>query len=236
MALTLYLFGKGLCARKIYFVLLCIFCRKPALWLSIFFAKTNYAEIIGISPWAKFLFFTNQYSHHEIYIHPWCTQFRREDSEHTTIPLLLFKSFKVFKQWTKHSLPNKPIAHTLQAAKLYLKTNIPGTSEIRTLTSSLSLWRRWLQRSRKQCPPMIHSFWMRLWKPSLVLQWGSIITCTREEMRQQRSEAFSSRRGPSSSAERREGVNVKKLQTVLELAVNSGVPKTKVCQLLTVKL
>lgn len=55
-------------------------------------------------------------------------------------------------------------------------------------------------------------------------------------MRQQRSEAFSSRRGPSSSAERREGVNVKKLQTVLELAVNSGVPKTKVCQLLTVKL
>lgn len=63
-----------------------------------------------------------------------------------------------------------------------------------TGTSSLSLCRRWLQRSKKQWPPMTHSFWMRLWKPVFVRQWGSIITCTREEMRQQRSEAFSSKR------------------------------------------
>lgn len=62
------------------------------------------------------------------------------------------------------------------------------------LTSSLSFWRRWLQRSKKEWPPMTHSFWMRLWNPVLVRQWGSIITCTREERRQQRSEAFSSRR------------------------------------------
>lgn len=61
-------------------------------------------------------------------------------------------------------------------------------------TSSLSLWWRWLQRSKKEWPPMTHSFWMRLWNPVLVRQWASIITCTREERRQQRSEAFSSNR------------------------------------------
>lgn len=69
---------------------------------------------------------------------------------------------------------------------------LTGTRAPRTLTSSLSLCRRWLQRSRKQWPPTTHSFWTRLWKPALVLQCGSIITCTREETRQQRSEAFSS--------------------------------------------
>lgn len=83
-----------------------------------------------------------------------------------------------------------------------------------TLTSSLSLWRRWLQRSRKQCPPTIHSFWTRLWKPNLVRQWGSIITCTREETRQQRSEAFSSgvEGGPAAARRGRRVPSVKELQ------------------------
>lgn len=76
---------------------------------------------------------------------------------------------------------------------------------------------------------MIHSFWTRLWKPTLVLQWGSIITCTREERRQQRSEAFSSGRGPSTSTKRQKSVKLlKAAQSVCSCTVYGRVPQTKV--------
>lgn len=56
----------------------------------------------------------------------------------------------------------------------------------------MSLWCKWLQRSKKPCPPITHSFWIRLWKPDFVLLYESIITWTRLEITQHRSVALSS--------------------------------------------
>lgn len=135
-------------------------------------------------------------------MHPWCTQFRRLWM-HLLIALSSGKGFSPAWGTQRHPAVNWTVfltsSHSVHSVSSTpspdgLFSSWMNRSVLRTLTSSLSLWRRWLQRSRKQCPPMIHSFWTRLWKPTLVLQCGSIITCTREEMRQQRSEAFSSRR------------------------------------------
>lgn len=68
----------------------------------------------------------------------------------------------------------------------------PEPDDKRFTLTSLSLPRRWLHRSRKQWHPITHSFWIKLWKPDMVLKCGSIITWTRLAITQHRSEQFSS--------------------------------------------